>query len=326
MKRMLWILFTMLLATSLSACQEENTATPIIDSATNQSLTIVAEGTLLPVRSTSLAFNASGRVSEVLVAEGDTVDAGQPLARLELTAFEARQAELARARLEVLNAQQAIEALQDNADLALAQATLAVADLEVQVDAARQALDDLNEQDDPDPLLVAQATARLDLLEQQLSDARNIKEALEPDGIDPEQLALAQARLETALAQVAAAEAALQPVELKAPWNGVIATLDLVPGQWVTPGQPVGSLADFLHWVIETGNLTELEVVDLQVGQSAQVSLDAMPDLSIVGEIEYIRLAAEEKRGDITYTVVIRIPQPDAAARWGMTATVRFEK
>ena len=89
---------------------------------------VLAEGRLVPKDYRQLAFTMGGQLVEVLVAQGDVVAAGDVLARLgnaqDLSAV------LDRAQLEQLNAQQALDALNDNAGKvrAAAQSELAIAE------------------------------------------------------------------------------------------------------------------------------------------------------------------------------------------------------
>jgi HlyD family secretion protein len=100
-----------------------------------------ASGTVEAVE-VSVASEVSGRVEEVLVEEGASVEAGDVLLRLDSRLLEAQrelalaggQAAVAAAELELVNAQQALDALHENAPLAAAQAQLALAN-------ARDALD-----------------------------------------------------------------------------------------------------------------------------------------------------------------------------------------
>lgn len=115
------ILFT-LMAVLLAACGTTTTTgtpeadiPPVIDSGR-----VIAEGRLEPGSHVQVSFLAGGQVAEVLVKEGDTVQAGDVLARLENR--EALQAQFSQAEQAVLDAQQAIQSLNDNAALAAAQA------------------------------------------------------------------------------------------------------------------------------------------------------------------------------------------------------------
>jgi HlyD family secretion protein len=86
----------------------------------------------------------------------------------------------------------------------------------------------------------------------------------------------------------------------------------------------VVTLGDFTQWVVKTNNLTEIEVVRLQDGQTAEVVLDALPDVTLTGKVTKIASVFVESRGDITYTVTVTLDQSDPRARWGMTAQVTF--
>ena len=103
---------------------------------------LTASGTVEAVQ-VGVASEVSGRVLDVLVAEGETVQAGDPVLRLDSRLLEAQreravaagEAAVAAAQLELISAQQALDTLYENAPLAAAQAELALAN-------ARDALDD----------------------------------------------------------------------------------------------------------------------------------------------------------------------------------------
>ena len=97
--------------------------TPVSSSATlppvKASGDVVVEGKLVPNESVNLSFNASGVVEEVLVDEGATVTKGQLLARIRNQKQIA--SDVAEAKLEVINAQKALDDLAINAPLTAAQ-------------------------------------------------------------------------------------------------------------------------------------------------------------------------------------------------------------
>ena len=94
----------------------------------------------------------------------------------------------------------------------------------------------------------------------------------------------------------------------------------------MTPGRPVVTLADFSQWYVETDNLTEIEVVDVSLDQEVSIVSDALPEITLNGEVESIKDLFEEKRGDITYTTRILVPEIDPRLCWGMTVVVTFEE
>jgi HlyD family secretion protein len=179
---------------------------------------------------------------------------------------------------------------------------------------------------------LTQAEAELTVAQARLEQAQADFDELQ-SGPDQDAAALAEVRIDTAEARLQAAEAALAAAEasladldLMATIDGTIVDLNLIAGQQVTPGAPVLRLADFSQWYVETDNLTELEVIDVQPGQKATVVADALPDVLLSGQVESISDVFEEKRGDITYTARILLNEFDPRLRWGMTTVVSFEE
>ncbi len=177
----------------------------------------------------------------------------------------------------------------------------------------------------PDDLKLAMTEAEVAMAEARLADAQSRYDKVKA-GPDPDQLAMAQARVTATETALAAAKAAVKHLELRAPFAGAIADLQIKVGDQVTAGQIVATLADFSTWMVETSNLTEIEVVKISEGQSATVKLDALPDELLVGKVTSISQVFEEKGGDVTYAIVLALDKAHPLMRWGMTAEVLFEK
>lgn len=298
----------------LSACSPQTASTEATPTAV-QPQGIIAEGRLEPVNSLGQAFSLPGQVAEVLVQDGETVQSGQPLARLA-DSPEAKLA-LRRAEQEDLAARQALEALKTAAESNLAQARLNVLN-------AQDALDQATDRYDADES--DENKAKLDAAQASFNLAGKVLADLEANnGIDPDQLAAAEARVQSAKAALESAGVLIDTRTLNATLGGTVVDLDLQSGELVTAGMPVMTLADYSAWLVKTDNLTELEVARISLGQKVQVVLDALPETTLEGEVTHINARYEEKRGDITYTVTIRLSQTDPAMRWGMTAAVIFQ-
>jgi multidrug resistance efflux pump len=157
------------------------------------------------------------------------------------------------------------------------------------------------------------------------ADAR-LTEALEDyetltAGPDPEQLALAESRLENAKAALAAAESLLDDLEIKALFNGTVSEIYPHEGEWVSPGQPIVLIADLQHLRIETTDLNEIDVAQVVIGDSASITFDALPGIEIIGKVMKVSPKASEGSG-VNYTVWIDISSIPENLRWGMTAFV----
>lgn len=111
----------------LAGCQintqaaQEPTQIPVVTGDSNVSV----EGKLVPVQHVQLSFNLPGVISEVLVEEGQEVEQGQVIARLDQRPRLASA--VAAAEVEVINAQQALKDLQETSDVSTAAAQQKVA-------------------------------------------------------------------------------------------------------------------------------------------------------------------------------------------------------
>lgn len=379
------------LATLVAGCSsllEAGTSTVTPVPLVTQAPGMVSEGRLVPNEYVTMSFNTAGTIGEVLVKEGEQVQAGQVIARLDQRDLYASS--LASAELELLTARQALTNLEENAQVNTAAAEKNLAEAREAVRQANRRLENLisgsrqtdldsasatvvllkdalekarkdfapyenkpednlvranllsklaeaqQRYDDAVRLLnnlagnaseidMAIAEASLSLAEAQLSLAEQEYEKVK-DGPNPDDLASARARLKAAEAALAAAQVAFEDTELKAPFAGVIAQLNLKSGEQVVPGQPAAVLADFSGWIVETQDLTEIEVPRLEVGTEARLTFDALPDLELSGVVESIGDIYVEKFGDITYTVRIRLVESDPRLRWGMTAIAHFDE
>ncbi len=139
------------------------------------------------------------------------------------------------------------------------------------------------------------------------------------DGADPDEVLFAQARLNNAQAALAAAEAQLQDLELRAPFAGVVSEINLRKGEWISPEQPILLIADLADLQIETTDLNEIDAARVKVGASVTLTFDALPGVEVQGVVVSMSPKSSEGSG-VNYTAVIRMDDIPALLRWGMTA------
>jgi multidrug resistance efflux pump len=143
-------------------------------------------------------------------------------------------------------------------------------------------------------------------------------------GADKDKLALATASLDNAKAQVTAAQHNLDLYELKAPFDGVVVDTNITNGEWIGPEKWAILVADISQWYVDTSDLTELDAVNVSIGQKVTMTADALPGITFNGTVEEISQSPENKGGDVLYKVHIRFADPDPRLRWGMTMQVTF--
>jgi multidrug efflux pump subunit AcrA (membrane-fusion protein) len=169
---------------------------------------------------------------------------------------------------------------------------------------------------------VDQAQASLAIALAQLAKSQRDYEILQ-NGPDPDAVRLAEARQTTAQAQLTAAESALKDLELQAPFDGTITSLDIQVNEWVTPGQPVLVVSDLENLRVETTDLSERDVPQIQLGQAVTVEIEALA-LEITGSVLQIAPLADILGGDVVYKTTIQLEAPPSELRAGMSVEVRF--
>ncbi len=138
------------------------------------------------------------------------------------------------------------------------------------------------------------------------------------DGPDKEQLALLEARLNAARANVAA-------FAITASFDGTVMDVNVAAGEQAGPEMWAVKVADTSAWYVETSDLTELEVVKIAVGLKASIAPDALGDANMTGVVESISQAFTMQAGDVLYRVKIKVDEVDPRVLWGMTVEVTFE-
>ncbi|MCD6286449.1 MAG: efflux RND transporter periplasmic adaptor subunit [Anaerolineae bacterium] len=139
-----------------------------------------------------------------------------------------------------------------------------------------------------------------------------------------ESISVAEAAVQRADVNLAAAGVALSRTELRAPVDGTVTDVLVEVGDTVMPGRPVLVLADLAHLRIETTDLTELDVVHVSEGQPVRVTLDALPGESWLGHMVQIKPQSQVLGGDVVYAALIELDEPTSGLRWGMSAAVTF--
>ncbi len=164
------IYLIVLLAFLLTACQSVSaqgaTATPppVVAGAS----ALIVEGKLIPAEYVELSFNMPGVISEVLVKEGQPVQKGQVIARLDQGPRLASA--VAAAELEMVNAQQALKTLTETAEVNTTAAAQKVATARDAVRYAERYLNNLNSGSRGTD--VQKAAANVVLLKDRLDQAR----------------------------------------------------------------------------------------------------------------------------------------------------------
>jgi len=145
------------------------------------------------------------------------------------------------------------------------------------------------------------------------------------------QLDAAKASWETAKLNLEIAELSLESAELNlekavvivAPFDGVVADISITEGKeisTVTLATPAISLVDTSE-IEMRGFIDEIDIAMVQLGQEANIILDALPDEEVKGSVVFISPVGTILAGVVSYDTTIALKNPVAELRDGMSAT-----
>jgi membrane fusion protein (multidrug efflux system) len=253
--------------------------------------------------STAVAPKVGGLVAAVLVTDNQAVRAGTPLVRIDTKDYDARvesaQAAVADAAAGVATAKAQLGALDADEKLAAAQVkATATAIASADAEYARAAADRARYQ-----ALMAQgfATKRdAERIAATAIGANSARDKTRADlGVTSEQAEVTRARRPVLTAQVAQAEATLLKARaaldlarqdqahatIVAPIDGVVGNRQVQVGDYVQPGTHVLTLVPLASLYV-VANFKETQTRGMQVGQAAQVHVDALGGDTLTGHVE----------------------------------------
>ncbi len=282
------------------------------------------------IRQVELAFNASERIAEILVKEGEAVKKGQLVAVLETV----------RLQHDVERAQSRVAAQRDEvAKLEAGTRVEEISRARAEVEAARAQADDLErtyrrlrplaEKKLIAPEQIDQARSRADAAQAQLqATVQGLELALA--GPRQEDIAAARSQLKALEAELALVGQKLADASLYAPSDGVIQNRILEPGDMAFPQKAVFTLA-LIDPVWVRVYVPETNLGNLFPGMAAHVVTDSYTDKTYPAWIGYISPVAEftpktvetpELRTRLVYQVRAYVCDPRNELRLGMPATV----
>jgi len=307
---------------------------------------VTASGEIKPKNYINIGANAMGDLTEILVKEGDHVRKGQLLARIEETQPEAdvkaQEATVQSAEADSSAAEAGVQAADDN-----------IRTMEATLDHDKADLDRMkSDMDRADALYKEQLLAKQDyelkkftyeaqVAALQESQAR-ITQARAQRAQQAASLAGAQKRIAQAQANLVRMNDILHKYNSYAPLDGMVTNLPVRQGESVVPGLQnqtgtiIMTIADMSLITAEV-KVDETDIVNVNVGQSAEVTIDAIPNKTFTGKVTEIGdtailrstgLAASQSaissQEAKDFKVVIALDNPPDEIRPGLSCTAKI--
>lgn len=153
------------------------------------------------------------------------------------------------------------------------------------------------------------------LAEARLEDAQREWERVK-DGPTQGDIAAAEAR-------ITAAEATLELARITAPFAGTVTSVDVMPGDQVTPGAPAFRIDDLSHLLVDV-EISEVDINRIALDQPVSLIFDAILDHEYEGSVVEIGQVGISIQGVVSFPVTVEINDTDDAIRSGMTAAVNI--
>ncbi len=169
----------------------------------------------------------------------------------------------------------------------------------------------------------AEDTGQVDAARASVDDAQAALDAL-LEGPTEDEIEQAQAQLEQARIRLDEARSALDDARLVAPFDGIVTDVRITEGQSVGAGMAVITVVDDSRLHVDVP-VDELDVVSVETGQRANVTLQAADDVTVEGIVTRIDPAGRDVQGIVTYNVRVDVtPTDEVPVLLGMSADVEI--
>ena len=276
---------------------------------------VQATGTINPLTTTVVGSYVSATVKYIFADYNTRVKAGQVLAQLDPTVFEAQ---VLQARASLQNAQDNLVTLAANLEADKANLAKAQANVNYEQATAKRTQDMFS--------AGIVSTDANDLTQSTLGQAQASVEAAKA------QVQQGQAQLQQAKAQVTGAHGALDLALTNLKYTTIVAPIDgTVVSRSIDPGQSVAaslaapnlfSIAQDLTRMLVYAATDESDTGNIRIGANVTFQVDAFPNDQFTGRVVSIRLNPTTVQNVVTYNTVIDFSNPDEKLLPGETAYV----
>lgn len=286
-----------------------------------------------------LSFQVSGRVVQVYVEEGSAVRQNEMLAELDDAEYRAG-VDQARANMEtavnrVIQLESVLSLYEKTLPADVARAKAGVESACAVLEEARRDRDryaSLLERNvvsprDWEAVVLHFETSRARRAEAE-AVLRQAESNLQRLDTAKKEINVARAQLQAARAALEAAEIRLRQTRLRAPFDGIITSRNIEPGEVVAPSREVLTLSD-LSTVELKIFVDETRIGTVKPGQAVDITIDTFPGKIYRGTVSYISPEGEftpkviqthKERVKLVYLVKVLIPNPDLELKTGMPA------
>jgi HlyD family secretion protein len=281
---------------SIRGARGDKGATVYVDTVAKRDVSqiVKSSGALEPRIQVNISAHVIGKIDRLYVQEGDRIEKGQPFLRLEQQAFIAQRDQWA---AQLRSAQTAVQ-----------QAQVSLADSRNKLNRAQKLqAEGITTKEQLEAAQLAEASARL-------------------------QLDTAREAVQQTQANVVKAQDDLSKTTIYAPLAGRVIVLNAKEGEVVVsgtmnnPASVIGTIADMSE-ILATVDVDETEIVNIKLGQSAVLKVDAVPGKEYHGKVVEVGSSGFSRpaQPDVTFfkvKILLDDPDPDLRASMSVRAEI----
>jgi HlyD family secretion protein len=318
----------------------------ILVKAQNLPLQVKANGVVQPVRKINVSPKESGKIVELLVREGDRVESGQAIARMDSQQLQAQVGQyrgvLARTQAELA------QRLAGNRPEQIAKAQAEVIRYQAQLRAARSRLQIATERLNRRRSLAEQGALSRDTLTESLTEDLNARDNLsqlqaslmvaqqelmqQRKGDRVEEIAQSRAQVAEASSQLQVYQTQLANTLVRAPFAGIITRRFTDVGDFITPttsastsdGATATSIAELSSGLEVEAKVPEASIARIKLNQTVAIRTDSYPEQVFQGRVRLIAPRALQENNVTTFRVRVSLQTGLALLKSGMNTKLAF--
>lgn len=332
--------------TRTTAPQQDLSSLAVPVTSKDLAVQIKANGVVQAVRKINLSPKDSGRIVQLYVDEGDRVQQGQLIARMDSDQAQA-QVNQFRAALSKAKADLA-QKLAGNRSEDIAKAEADVKKFKAQLVEAQSRLTLANERVRRRQIPVDQGAVSRDSLDETLTEQRNARDNLEQakasleaaeqewtkqrSGYRTEEIAQARAEVAQAMAQLRVYETQLENTLVRAPFSGIVTRRFAQEGDFVTPttsastsdGATSTSIAELSKGLEIEAKVPEASIAKINSGQRVEIRSDTYPDQVFQGHVRLVAPRAVQESNVTSFRVKVTLQSGLNTLKSGMNVKLIF--
>ncbi len=320
------------------------------------SASVYGTGSVQSFQTAVLTWSTSGIVGDIYIGLGETVEAGEILMVLDEDSL---PIDILQAQIDVINIQNSLDELYNNWGAQLAQVKLDLLNAEETLEdlederqimnyqrCSDERIEELEEDRDKAEALhnfrpsaatlqafetaqanlnycladytereIAEAELQVELAEARVSELQSDVAVLS-EGPDPDQVTILETQLQVA-------QKRLESSQIEAPIDGVVTDLPMQVGDVVQIGARALQIDNLSQLYLDV-QISEVDIALVGVGQKAELVFDAYFETTFTGEVLQIAPVGNALQGVVEYTVRIKLLDVDERIKPGMTAAVNI--